>query len=94
MTKFQVGDVVRCRRKFSCLYPITNINALCKIVEYFDDTRRYYYSLSISVPVIKTNIKIVVIMSKEGYCGTFDVCDAHFRKATEKDKKEFMLFAL
>jgi hypothetical protein len=91
MVKFKVGDIVRCKKKFSSIYRGAGMDALCKVITVpsLIEKRRILDEYPLNVEVL-----IIGHKRAEFIGGRYRVYDFHFRRATERDRKQFLLYAL
>lgn len=97
--RFQVGDLVRCKKKFSRFQrePV-NMNGLCRVFSIMEkpQNRTIYDERQNKYLRAKINIVVEVVAHvKDGQKnGHWDVWDYHFRRANEKDRQQFILYSL
>lgn len=91
--KFEVGDIIRCKKKYSPYYGRTDMFVLCCVVRYIERRRVYRSGKRGSRIMTQWNVSVKII---QGYDkgSIYPVFDFHFRKATEADKKHFALMSL
>lgn len=99
--RFKVGDVVRCKKKYSGLYNWAGMDALCKVVALIKEPRSFdRYGLDGKRKRMVENIRVKIIAHKrEGedssYVGqTQEVYDFHFKKADRRDEETFILYRI
>lgn len=97
--KFNIGDMVRCKKKYSGLYSEVNMDALCKVLSY--DKRalngyRYYSYVGGKRKKMCNNLRVkIVAHKKEQYVGmVFVVYDYHFKRMTKRDENTFLLYRI
>jgi len=95
--RFKVGDVVRCKKKYSGLYNWAGMDALCKVVALIKEPRSFdRYGLDGKRKRMVENIRVKIIAHKrEGEDGqTQEVYDFHFKKADRRDEETFILYRI
>jgi len=99
--RFKVGDVVRCKKKYSGLYNWAGMDALCKVVAFIPVKTSWLFNCVDGIRKrMVENIRVKIIAHKrEGedssYVGqTQEVYDFHFKKADRRDEETFILYRI
>jgi hypothetical protein len=100
--RFRVGDVVRCKKKFSGLYNVSNMDALCKVIALIKEPRGYTTYVDGKRKRMCENVRIKIIAhKKEGREGEevlvgkiAEVYDFHFKRADKRDEDTFILYRI
>jgi len=94
-TRFKIGDVVRCKKKYSSIYSHTNMLGLFKVVGYLANPEKFYGYKQGWSKSYHSNMIVEVVAHKTELKGSrYKVYDFHYRRANKADEQSFLLISL